>query len=155
MRESIGGSQLFMIVIVLLLLFTAFLCLSINYTAAYKVSDSIINTIKRDEGYVPDNVSQALQEAHYVTRAQNGNSVCPNAEWTQIGLDGEVSGDNKPAICVKKTKVSEESMPDMYYYTVKVFYRVDVPILSSFSLSTTATTPNIYTPSDDITIVES
>lgn len=155
MRESIGASQLMMIVIVLLLLFTAFLCLSINYTAAYKVSDSIINTIKRDEGYKPDNISQALQEAHYVTRAQDGDRVCPNGEWTHINVDGTVDTNGTPAICVKRTKVSEESMPDMYYYTVKVFYRVDVPILSSFSLSTTATTPNIYTPSDDITIVES
>ena len=64
MREAIGGAWLFQIVILLLLIFTAYFCLSINYTAAYKVNDSVINTIQKDEGVNPDNIKAALQEAH-------------------------------------------------------------------------------------------
>ena len=51
MRESIGGTWLFGIVIVFIALFSAFLAYSISYTRAFNVKNEIINYIERNEGY--------------------------------------------------------------------------------------------------------
>ena len=50
MREAIGGTWLFQIVIVFILLFTGFLCLSINRSKAFNVKDQIIQTIQSYNG---------------------------------------------------------------------------------------------------------
>ena len=42
MREAIGGSWLFNIVIFFVILFTGYMCLSINHTKAFNVKDDIV-----------------------------------------------------------------------------------------------------------------
>ena len=42
MREAIGGNWLFNIVIFFVILFTGYLCLSINHTKAFNVKDDIV-----------------------------------------------------------------------------------------------------------------
>ena len=49
MREAIGGTAIFQIVIFFILLFTGFMCLSINHSKAFNVKNMIINTIERVE----------------------------------------------------------------------------------------------------------
>lgn len=154
MRESIGGASLFQIVIVLLLLFTAYFCLSINYTAAYKVTDSINNQIKKDEGINPVNISIALQEAHY-TSSGECNDGKKEVGWTPFKLNGtKPIGDNELAnYCLKKIAVTSnegQELPQVYYYRIKVFYRIEVPILNGFNFNVQADSANIYSPNEDI-----
>ena len=52
MRESIGGTWLFSIVVLFIALFAAFLAYSISYTRAFNVKNEIINYIERNEGFV-------------------------------------------------------------------------------------------------------
>lgn len=154
MRESIGGAYLFQIVIVLLLLFTAYLCLSINYTAAYKVTDSINNQIKKDQGVNPSNINKALQEAHYTSSGKCNTD--DDRDWTGFDLQGnQIMNINEEAnYCLKKIKVSAatDELPAIYYYRVKVFYRIEVPIISSFNFNVKADSPHIYEPTDAVTL---
>ncbi len=151
MRESVGGASLFTIVIVLLLLFTGYFCISLNYTAAYKVSDSIINQIVTDEGVNLENLTRVLSEAGY-----SSSGVCEDG-WTAIklGTHDSISFSNEGNYCVKRVHVAStnESTPDIYYYRIKVFYRIEVPILSNLNFNVQVDSPNIYTPNDDITII--
>ena len=50
MREAIGGTWLFQIVIVFILLFTGYMCLSINHSKAYNVKSEILEIIERYNG---------------------------------------------------------------------------------------------------------
>ena len=50
MRDSIGGTLLFWIVLVLLTLFIAFIAFIIKYARVYSIKNSIINYIERNEG---------------------------------------------------------------------------------------------------------
>ena len=50
MREAIGGTWLFNLVIFFVLLFAGYMCLSINYSKAFNVKDKIINEIERNGG---------------------------------------------------------------------------------------------------------
>ena len=47
MRESISGTALFLIVIFFVVLFTGYLCLSINKSRAFAVKNSIVRIIER------------------------------------------------------------------------------------------------------------
>lgn len=151
MREAIGGTQLFAIVIFLLLLFTAYLCISINYTAAYKVTDSVVNTIQKDGGVNTDNIKKTLQEAHYTATGE-----CDIDDgWVGMNFDSNNMNVNSDAnYCIKKVLVSKKSeeLPDIYYYRVKTFYNIDVPIISSFNLNVSADTSNIYSAKDNINL---
>lgn len=51
MREAIGGTWLFGIVITFIALFTSFLSYSISYTRAFNMKSEILNIIERNEGY--------------------------------------------------------------------------------------------------------
>ena len=50
MRESIGGTMLFWIVLFFLTLFTFFLAFVIKYAHVYKMKNTVINYIERREG---------------------------------------------------------------------------------------------------------
>lgn len=51
MRESIGGTWLFGIVITFIALFSAFLSYAISYTKAFNLKSEILNLIERSEGW--------------------------------------------------------------------------------------------------------
>lgn len=50
MRESIGGTMLFWIVLFFMSLFISFMAFVINYAKVYKIKNSMINYIERSEG---------------------------------------------------------------------------------------------------------
>ena len=45
MRQSIGGTWLFSLMIIFILLFTAYLAVAINYSKSFKVKNEVINII--------------------------------------------------------------------------------------------------------------
>ena len=57
MREAIGGTWLFGIVITFIALFASFLSYSISYTRAFNMKSEILNIIERSEGYTTADVS--------------------------------------------------------------------------------------------------
>ena len=50
MRESIGGTMLFWIVLFFMSIFIAFMASVINYARVYKIKNSMINYIEKSEG---------------------------------------------------------------------------------------------------------
>lgn len=52
MRESIGGTMLFWIALSLLMIFIVFMTLIIKYARVYKIKNSMINYIEKNEGVV-------------------------------------------------------------------------------------------------------
>lgn len=52
MRDSIGGTVLFMIVLSMFFLFIIFMTFVIKYARAYKIKNSIVNYVERNEGVV-------------------------------------------------------------------------------------------------------
>lgn len=144
MREAIGGTWLFQIVIIFVLLFTGFMCLTINHSKAFNVKNTIIKAIEREEGADLNNPSQDpailkivayLREASYRT---TGN--CPNG-YIGYNRDGLIDSRNS-AFCIQKTVAkSSNDLPDMSYYRVVVFYQLDLPIFNEvFNFTVTGDT---------------
>ena len=69
MRESIGGTMLFWIVLFFMSIFISFLAFVINYARVYKIKNSMINYIERQEGIMSkDEFENQLQYLGYPTK---------------------------------------------------------------------------------------
>lgn len=135
MREAIGGTWIFQIVIFFILLFTGYMCLSINHSKAFNVKNEIVKAIEREEGssLVRDDpaikkIVEYLKKTSYRTI---GNCDTKNG-FIGFNREGEIDSRNS-SFCIKKEDVTNGSsdMPDMSYYRVVVFYQLDLPIFRS------------------------
>lgn len=154
MREAIGGTWLFSIVIVFIVLFTSFLAISVNYSKAFKVKNGIINIIEKNEGVSTDTVdeiSSYLDTVGYLVY-----SSCPDTVTSQSSTDKaqgfEASNTNsrKFKYCVAKTEDTNGNI-NKTYYKVTVFFRVDLPIFGEiFTFPVTGETKPIYFPVNDV-----
>ncbi len=73
MREAIGSSILFYIILGFLALFIVFIALIMNYAACYRASNYVLTMLERSEGNVPrDELEAALRERNYY----NSLTVC-------------------------------------------------------------------------------
>lgn len=139
MREAIGGTWIFQIVIFFILLFTGYMCLSINHSKAFNVKNTIVKAIEREEGINlsnPDSdpairqIVEYLKETSYRTTGK-----CP-AGYTGYNREGRIDSRNS-AFCLKAQE-ARGNVPDRYgeipimnYYRVVVFYQLDLPIFRS------------------------
>lgn len=136
MREAIGGTWIFQIVIFFILLFTGYMCMSINHSKAFNVKDIIVKEIERREGVdlkspqndpAIQNIVESLKNVSYRTTAS-----CPEG---YEGFDRNGSPNIRNAsFCIKAVKTREDptgTLPNMTYYRVMVFYQLDLPIFRS------------------------
>lgn len=162
MKEAIGGISLFQIVIVFVLLFTGYICLSLNHTKAYNIKNELVNIIKNSEGIcttgqltgenaiVCNNFSDQVKD-YFVEGGYHNKGKCDDGEY---GFDREGQplgpGARNAAFCVEGIKLnSAEGLPSSVYYTVRVFYQLDLPLFSNvFNLTVKGETGKVYEPSE-------
>ena len=124
MREAIGGTWLMGIVIFFIVLFSGILAVSVNYAKAFTVKNGIINIIEKDRGHTEatrDKIEDYLKEIGYsVYGSCTLGGVCRGT--------GELpgTGSNKYKYCINKHNVKVNAKET--YYTVTVFFKVDLPI---------------------------
>lgn len=150
MRESIGGAWILGIVMTFIVLFASFLAISINYSKAFKVKNNVVDLIEKNEGMNSHAVSDIygyLQSQGYILKG-----VCSDG-YTGFDKDGE-STEDKSLYCVKKQSISNEGTGlDKTYYSVEVFFRLDLPIFGEiFTFRVTGETMSIYFAKDDYTL---
>lgn len=162
MKESIGGIWLFNIVIFFILVFTAYICISINYSKAYNIKNEIVNIIRNQGGVCTtgdapyhtnvscsnfaDQISDYFKEANY-----RSTGKCKDNE---VGYDREgnrlSTGANRAAICISAVKAQGNvELPNALYYKVRVFFQLDVPVLFDiFNFAVEGETSRIYNPNE-------
>ena len=130
MKESIGTSYLFQIVIVFVLLFTGYLCLSINYSRSYSVKNNIVNNIQREKGF--NEVTRNKIAAYLQKVGFKSTGKCPDG-YDAYSADGVLQGNGgKGVYCVSSVVVpGNPDIPQTTYFRVAVFYKLDLPIFGS------------------------
>ena len=159
MKESIGGTQLFIIVITLILLFSGIMALTINHSNAFTVKDKLVSIIEQagkfdmtselisGSGDVTlSKIVDSLQETSY---RQKGN--CPKSKTgykvSAYERNGTMtSGNKKSSFCIVRIKGDNPSgTPQVYYYQVIVFYNLDLPVINSvFNFKAIGETKALY-----------
>jgi hypothetical protein len=140
MREAIGGTWLVQIVVAFVLLFTGYMCISINHSKAFNVKNQIINEIESEGGLTSDaisNIAAYLNSASYRTTHdcpsdvvnKNGETV---VKYYGYDRNGNKKSNNKDAaFCIAQVNTQSSSdSPNMSYYRIAVFYQLDLPIFN-------------------------
>lgn len=150
MREAIGGTWLFTIVIVFIVLFSSYLAISVNYSKAFKVKNGIVDLIEQNEGLSSETqtlISNYLDKTGYFVYGE-----C-NSKAGEKGYESNSAGNNYKYCIVKTNAANEElvagSTVEKAYYKVKVFFRLDLPVLGDiFTFPVTGQTKAIYYAKD-------
>ena len=120
MREAIGSSLLFNLIIVIVIVMIAFLVGSLSYSKAFKVKNRIINIIEKYEGYNQTDskmINEINSELKNMGYRINKNKKCKS---------GDISGSNSYEFCIYKKQTKTGS-----YYKVVTYMYFDIPIIGS------------------------
>lgn len=114
MKESIGGTWLIGIVALFIVLFSAFMAYSINYTKAFRAKNGIIDLIEQNEGYTfynGSNIENRTQED-----LMNDLSVQAKAYALvkSMGYDYGSKSENK-VVCNNDGTISDATKMDAAY----------------------------------------
>lgn len=151
MRQSIGGAWIFGLVTVFILLFTAYLAVTINYSKVFKVKNDVVDIIEKEEGLTfresaadPGTI-QAI-DRYLSSSSYNNYGNCNTDDGWYGGL---TDGKGKYQYCVKKINSFDENEKQKAYYKVRLFFTLDLPVFGSFfTFGVTGETLNIYYPGD-------
>ena len=156
MREAIGGSYVFQIVVVFILLFTGFMSLSINYSRAFAVSSEVANIIERNNGLsetAREEIIQYMIDVGYRTKGTCNEEEGENYE--AIDTTGKPGGfmNKKNNLCVQEVPIvvdivpGSNEFPATAYYKIKVFFKLDIPVMSMlFEFDIKSATKKVYYP---------
>lgn len=155
MKEAIGSYFLTSIVIVFIVLFTGYMCLSINTNKAYKVKNEIINIIQKNNGLDQEALAQIqdyMSKVGYRTQGRCNNNKGDN--FKGYGVTGSAETNTRAVFCVRPidTKYStsngtKEQFPEATYYQIKVFFGIDFPIVRQlFTFSVKGSTKKLFYP---------
>ena len=173
MKEAIGGTWLFGIVIVFVILFATIVSVSVNWSRAYKVKDEIINQIEKNNGFNDD--TKAAIDEYIGGLGYRSTGECPDDgdTWYGVVADGTMlsrsrgyRGKSGKNYCIKRTDINRREknslgqcvtvvgavgLPEAAYYSVAVFFKLDMPIIGSiFELRITGETSTLYNINDDV-----
>ena len=162
MKEAIGGSWLFVFVIIFLALFSGFVCLATNYSKCYKTKDDIITILTDYRGINEKSISEINKTLKNVGYRNYGR--CPTTSLCYYSFN--VSVDNRQVgyseginYCIAKTVVSDNyaegntytnnagvaGHASFSYYSVAVFFGLDIPVFfSDFQITITGETAPMY-----------
>ena len=161
MRESIGATWVFSIVIVFIMMFTAYLAISVNYARAFKIKNAIITMIENNEGVNEHDMTMLSNLDDYLySNAYDAYGVCEDItdqgeeDWQYIEANIYPNADGtKNGVCIYKKPAQSSNTNgfcDKSYYRVITFFKVDFPILHNiFTFSVKGNSAPIYDLADE------
>ncbi len=139
MREAIGGTWIFGIVVTFIVLFSSYLAISVNYSKAFRVKNEIVSLIEKYEGH---NDTSAEKIEDYLNSVGYGiYSNCPT------GTKGEIVKNGKFKYCWQRIDDNTSSIVSLNraYYNVRVFFKLDLPVIGNlFTFPVTGETKPVY-----------
>ncbi len=145
MKESIGSTQLFIIVVTLVILFSGIMALAINRANSFAVKDKLVNVIEKHGGFdmnaeiIGGSTDDALQEIvdslQEVSYRQEGQCPKPTAgdNYTVVGYERngtKTMGNDDSAFCILRYPgKNTNGTINVFYYKVVVFYHLDLPVV--------------------------
>lgn len=142
MRQTIGTTWVYQLVIFFILIFVAFLVLSLTYSKSFKTKNEIISILEKYEGATPDSV---LIVSNYLNTIKYDDvGVCTKSDklndyW--LGVKDITSNTptieparlkEKYSLCIKKIRPDSGTTAhdkNQVYYELKIFFKFNLPIL--------------------------
>ncbi len=160
MREGIGGIQLFLIVVVLILIFAGIMSYTLNQSNAFAIKDQLVsilesaggldlsaecssgscNTRLKDEETLQKIIDSLDSNSYRQTGSCEDIENYLNEQKTKAVVAGyQRTGEKtmtgrKDSFCIAKIPAQKNGSDDTlkgYYYQIYVFYQLDIPILNT------------------------
>lgn len=163
MKEAIGGTWIFGIVIAFVAFFTAFISFSLNYSKCYKVKNEMLSAIERNNGINGDSITEINKYINSIGYSGVGKCEPLSNAACLVGFKKNDNSRSFTSIttqeynyCVEKMVMNQSGanssltgMPASAYYHVRVFFTLDMPIVGKFfNLKVEGETSTIYLPND-------
>ena len=148
MREAIGGTWLFGLVITFIVFFASFLAVSINYSKAFHVKNNVVDLISKYEG---NNCKARKKISEYLrTSGALVTGDCLSG-YEGYNLAGEPANDGKAYYCIASDETDSTTFMSKQFYRVIVFYKIDLPMLGNIAtFKIKGETETIIYPKDEI-----
>lgn len=135
MREAIGGTWLFGLVITFIVFFASFLAISINYSKAFNVKNNVVDLISKYEG---NNCKARTKIGSYLkTDGYLVPGPKPTSDgYTYVGYDlnGNPVGKGKKAYYwVSEDSTDDSTTLEKRFYRVVVFFKFDLPVFGDIT----------------------
>lgn len=145
MRDSVGAAWVFGICLTFIIMFTAYLAISLNYAKAFRVKNHVISMIEENGGYEEDKLESKIKDYIY-SQGLTATGTCQNRiatdfddKWepepiAKIALND--TGDDKYNVCIYKSldrSQGDTEPAERYIYRVVTFFRFDIPVVRYFS----------------------
>ena len=155
MKEAIGGSYLFMLVIAMIAIFTSYISLSTNYARCYKIKDEIINTIEAEGGvnkHTIKKINKYLTNLGY--RSSSNNCRDESAKKFSIEKENGPIVGGKANYCISKIDTNKKELTGHpgsgSYYRITVFFKLSMPMFGdAFLIPITGETAILFASADN------
>lgn len=157
MREAIGGTWLTQLIIVFMLIFVAFLALSLNYTKAFKVKNELLSIIEKREGITSgDDGSIAIMNNYLASNNYSVTKSCDVGSYGVTDLNRSTvelvtNNGKKYYYCITKINSPSSNNGGKVYYKINTFFYFNLPILGDlFTFDINGTSGDIVNPADNL-----
>ena len=134
MRQTIGGTLILQLMLVFILLFAAFIILTINYSRTVRVKNELIDMIEKYEGLNSESIGLVNNYLYYTGQITQGICVEENTPGV-YGATSLESTNLEPArpgekyyYCIRKYDGANTTN----YYQIAIFYKFNLPIIGNF-----------------------
>lgn len=129
MNESIGGSLLLSLVVIVVGLMIAIFTASFAYTKAYRAKSIIIKTIEDHNGFdVNDNIVTEIDNQLTNTGYRKDNQICSYIENKTLVWPKD--NQTQSSYCIYKITESDEKGNESVFYEVHTYMFFDVPLVN-------------------------
>lgn len=141
MRESIGTTTTLKMALAFTILFSGFLAVAISYNKVFKMKNEVMSILQKYEGASDDGL--AIVNNYLKNNGYNIKNKCDDNEYGMLDLNdvnSYVKNSEKKYYCI-----SCEDTQNGSYYTVKLFFRFNLPFLGDLTTyKITGETKGIY-----------
>ena len=148
MREAVGTTWIFQLVIIFTLIFVSFLALSINYSRAFRIKNEILTIMEKYEG-VGDQEGHSVSIINNYLRnnAYGVKGACREGEYGALSLNDNIleyvsagGSNNRYYYCVKPIPTYTVAKQNQFRFNIRVFFKFNLPVigeLMTFSIDGT------------------
>lgn len=141
MRQTIGATWVFQLVILFTLIFAAYIALTINYSKSFRVKNEVLSFIEKNQGMTDNGVkliNNYLTQSGYKQMGYcSANETLGTVTYGAKSLNTEsISNIFEPAeagkkyyYCFSKVTGYHSYFTTRAYYKVKLFFHMDLPVM--------------------------
>ena len=152
MRETIGTTWIFQLVIAFILIFSSYLPIMTKYATAFKSKNEVVSIIEKYEGLTSGNLKGIGIINNYLSATgYHSTGACDPGYYGAVNLEDSspsafeyVDNDNNKRYyyCVEKVTFTGTKVKS--YYNVVLFFNLDLPVLGElFTFRATGSTTEL------------